>query len=52
MFGRVAAAQYVCRVPPDCIFPDRLEEKGGNALSRLSMREGEPLDYHYIMALD
>jgi hypothetical protein len=52
MFGRVAAVQYVCCVPPDCIFPDRSEEKGGNTLSRLSIREGEPLDYHYIIALN
>jgi hypothetical protein len=52
MFGRVAAAQHVCRVPPDRVFPDRSEEKGGNALSRSSMREGELLDYHYIIALN
>jgi hypothetical protein len=52
MFGRVAAVQHVCRVPPDCVFPDRSEEKGGNALSQSSMREGELLDHHHIMALD
>jgi hypothetical protein len=52
MFGWVAAVQHVCRIPPDRVFPDRSEEKGGNALSRLSIREGEPLDYHYIMALN
>jgi hypothetical protein len=52
MFGRVAAAQHVCRIPLDRVFPDRSEEKGGDALSRSSMREGEPLDQHHILALD
>jgi hypothetical protein len=51
MFGRVAAAQHVRRVPLDRVFPDRSEEKGGDALSRSSMREGEPLDQHHILGV-
>jgi hypothetical protein len=52
IFGWVATVQYVCRIPLDCIFPDRSEEKRGNTLSRLSIREGELLDYYYILALN
>jgi hypothetical protein len=52
IFSRVATAQYVCCVPLNCIFPNHSEEKGGNTLSRLSIREGELLDYYYKIVLN